>query len=493
MMHTRTIKCIRFRPIGHVDAAAAVVVMMVLIMLWSQASNTTTTTTRNHDPHDHVTARNSSNSSSSTSTITSYQVSAFSSFYYYYKNKDRYTKFLLDATGTGTDNLDGELPVADQETYKRTNNKQISSSNVGLLQQEEFNKPPYAGESCSLDHHDDPKPSTGATSWTYTTTTREDLFYLESQPITIGNQQQPNPLLNPVLAIPILTPILAYLTYDDVARVFSAVFDVLALERKWVPVDGGAYQAKIIAPAINGIVVPAISILFATLTSNTVSTLRQRQIDIHTYLNSEAGDLRLLALLLDVFPEGEQKSKCRQYLDQYTCRLIAESEDSQISKVMFGSTDSEMNGFVAILNELIVGCDDGESSPPGSILSESFGAVVRLNTIRSSRITALQSTFPVLHYGILTLLAASICLAFLLETNQELLIFLNAIQLRILWTMLIGAISALGVVCWDLSFPFTGSYVISNAVDQLKTIRDTLRAASGGDTGGGDGGSDMEQ
>jgi len=83
-----------------------------------------------------------------------------------------------------------------------------------------------------------------------------------------------------------------------------------------------------------------------------------------------------------------------------------------------------------------------------------------------------------LHYGILALLAASICLAFLIETNQELLIFLNAIQLRILWMMLIGSISALGVVCFDLSLPFTGSYIISNAVDQLKTIRDTIRVVT---------------
>jgi hypothetical protein len=36
--------------------------------------------------------------------------------------------------------------------------------------------------------------------------------------------------------------------------------------------------------------------------------------------------------------------------------------------------------------------------------------------------------------------------------------------------MLIGSISALGIVCWDLSFPF------NVAVDQLKTIRDMIKA-----------------
>ena len=98
-----------------------------------------------------------------------------------------------------------------------------------------------------------------------------------------------------------------------------------------------------------------------------------------------------------------------------------------------------------------------------TILSESYGAVARLNSIRFSR--AIQSTFPVLHYGILGFLASSICLAFLLETNQELLICLNAIQLRILWTMLIGSILVLGVVCCDILLPFRVLYIISNAVD----------------------------
>ena len=46
---------------------------------------------------------------------------------------------------------------------------------------------------------------------------------------------------------------------------------------------------------------------------------------------------------------------------------------------------------------------------------------------------------------------------FLMETNQELLIFLSAIQLRILWSMLIGTYSALAVVNYDMRDPFRGS------------------------------------
>ena len=327
------------------------------------------------------------------------------------------------------------------------------------------------GESCYLDHHEE----------------EDEIGFLTSVPIS--KAQSENSLLNPVLIAPIITPILAYTTYDSVAKSFNTLFLLMSLDNSWIPVDGGAFQAKIIAPAINGIVVPCISILFATLMSNTVSTLRQRQLDIHTFLNIESGELRMLSTLVEAFPSSITKSRCREYLKQYTSRLIAECEDSTTSKSLYGSLDSEMNAFIGALNQLAIGdmYDDNDDhrsrklSPPDTIISESYGTVARLNSIRSSRITALQSTFPTLHYMILGLLASSICLAFLLETNQELLIFLNAIQLRILWTMLIGSISALWVVCWDLSLPFTGSYVISNVVDQLRTIKDMIKATIDGD------------
>lgn len=298
-------------------------------------------------------------------------------------------------------------------------------------------------------------------------------------------------IFNPVIIIPILSPICAYLAYDDVAKLFNAFIDLLNINRTWAPVDGGAYQARIIAPAINGIVIPAISILFATLISNTVATLRQRQIEIHTCLNTEAGDLRVLSSMVSAFPSSLKRDKCREYLTQYTTRLIAESNDKiNFNSMEFqGSTDSEMNGFLAVLNQLaattttVSSSSDGDGQvivqscprPNESILSESYGAVIRLNSQRSSRITYLQATYPSLHYAILATLGFSIAFAFLIETNQELLIFLNAIQLRILWTMLIGTFSALAVVCYDLSGPFRGQYQISNAVYQLMTIRDTLK------------------
>ena len=279
------------------------------------------------------------------------------------------------------------------------------------------------------------------------------------------------------LLLAVVIPMLAYMTYDDVAKVFALFIDYLNSSQNWTPVDGGSYQAQIITPAINGIIVPSVSILFATLISNTINTLRQRQLDIRTTLNMEAGDLRILASLLDAFPTSTGKDACVNYLTQYSTRLIAECQaEVQISSLdSRGSNDSEMNGFLTKLNQLVVG---NENVPPNVILSESYSCISRLNSERSSRITAVQTTFPWLHYTILFTLAGSIALTFLIESNQELLYFLNALQLHMLWTVLIGTFSALGIVCYDLNDPFHGSYQILNAVDQLFTIRDSLKVSA---------------
>jgi hypothetical protein len=241
--------------------------------------------------------------------------------------------------------------------------------------------------------------------------------------------------------IPTLTPILAYISYDELARGFDWLVDV-ASDNNWIAVDGGAYQAKVIAPAINGVVVPSIAILFATLTSTTISTLGARQVDIRRAINVEAGELRAIECLLEAFPHGNMKDKCRNYLIQYTSRIIAESTPSRdFSDSVVNprrGMDSELNGFVNALNSRIDSNGDEcavEAAIPAYVLSEVFSSVSKLRDQRHSRITALQSTYPALHYIILIILALSTCIAFLMETDQGLLFFLNAVELKVLWRL----------------------------------------------------------
>lgn len=190
----------------------------------------------------------------------------------------------------------------------------------------------------------------------------------------------------------------------------------------------------------------------------------------------EAGELRVLQAMVDSFPlHSPVQTKCRSYLIQYTSRLIAESQPgADFDKLEACGGDSEMTGFLATLNEV----NQNGAFVRESILAESYNAVARLSSERSQRISSLQSTFPALHFVILSVLACSILFAFLLETNQDILIFLNAVQLKLLFSMLVGVFSALGTVCYDLVDPFRGSYQISKTtVDQLYTIRSAIHAS----------------
>jgi Protein of unknown function (DUF4239) len=116
-----------------------------------------------------------------------------------------------------------------------------------------------------------------------------------------------------VVGIPAIAPFVAFLTFDSCAKAYRAITEFLS-SNKWVAVDGGAYQAKMITPAINGLVVPAIALLFATLTSTTITTLRQRQVDVRRAINMEAGELRTIECLLDSVEPGPVQDQCRDYV-----------------------------------------------------------------------------------------------------------------------------------------------------------------------------------
>lgn len=135
------------------------------------------------------------------------------------------------------------------------------------------------------------------------------------------------------------------------------------------------------------------------------------------------------------------------------------------------SFDSELNGFIRYLN-------NGHGDViPAHVADECYNSVARLREQRVNRITALQSVYPTLHYAILVALATAECVSFLMETDLEVLVFLNSFQLKTLWSMMVGTFVACFAVFHDLRNPFSGSYQISPSVDQLQTIKLTLQAS----------------
>jgi Protein of unknown function (DUF4239) len=313
-----------------------------------------------------------------------------------------------------------------------------------------------------------------------------------------------------LVGVPILAPIVAFFTFESFAEGYSSFNDFLSRSNNWVAVDGGAYQARIIAPAINGLVVPAVALLFATLISTTITTLRQRQVEIRRAINMEAGELRAMECLLDAIDPGFVQDQCRSYvrflclwyylvccrivleeflkcfcllppfllyqkLIQYTSRILSECHPrlgagANVINPRRGF-DSELNGLTRQFNMA-----HGKVIP-AHVADELYSSVTRLREQRINRITALQSIYPPLHYAILVVLASAECIAYLIETDQELLVFLNAVQLKLLWSMLVGTFVACFAVVIDLRTPFTGSYQISASVDQLHIIKLTLQAS----------------
>jgi Protein of unknown function (DUF4239) len=95
-------------------------------------------------------------------------------------------------------------------------------------------------------------------------------------------------------------------------RLVFASFDA----KQYIPtqITHTELQNKLLTPTVNGLVVPAVALLFATLTSTTITTLRQRQVEIRRAINMEAGELRAIECLLDSIVHGPVQDQCREYV-----------------------------------------------------------------------------------------------------------------------------------------------------------------------------------
>lgn len=142
------------------------------------------------------------------------------------------------------------------------------------------------------------------------------------------------------------------------AAFFRETIDLLSINKNWESVDGGTYQIQILTPTINGVVLPCLGILFATLVSTTIIQLRQRQLVVRTMLNSEASELMVLREIArrmdDV--EGEDREEgalsCRVLLRKYVSRLLSECRpgvDENARLVDVSSSEGELS---TILNRI---------------------------------------------------------------------------------------------------------------------------------------------
>ena len=287
---------------------------------------------------------------------------------------------------------------------------------------------------------------------------------------------------------PILVPFFAFYGYDFAVGLYH---EVITFGQTWYAVDGGELEAQLLIPVVNGIVLPSISIVLGTLVSSTLSNLRNRQVAIRECLNREVADLTTLASAIDAIfgrhvEDSETRTRILLLLRQYIERLILESRstatESSINALERAKTSKNEMDLIQL--ELI---NTGAGHRKTGDLKEGFfddpfrwsipNIVIGLNAQRAARLATLLTGYPMQHWIIIGLLYLSVVLCFLEESDGAALQFLGGVQLRGLFTILVGGASAISSLFVDLNDPFRGNFCIKQTTDQLKDLLSTIDEA----------------
>lgn len=314
----------------------------------------------------------------------------------------------------------------------------------------------------------------------------EEKLLAEQRP---GVPQDPYKVLRDVVLsfifyiLPFAGPMFAFLEWQNILML---VHSVIGEERQLLELT-----QVTLTPATNGIVVSSLAIALGTLTSITVSSLRQRQLIVRQCLNKEACELALLraAIAAGLAPQASppaavagtrEMSMYLQVLElvrAYVARVMSESS-SLANTVQLEEqclADTELLGVLDTFRA--AGAPKPYTVYP--LRDEATMRITRLNDSRSERLAYITTSFPLIHWVILALLAASIALCFLIEVDQSEGRFLaekpqDSLRLRIVFTLMTGAFSGLTALCADLNDPFRGSFNVERCTRQFKTTIQVL-------------------
>lgn len=172
---------------------------------------------------------------------------------------------------------------------------------------------------------------------------------------------------------------------------------------------------------------------------------------------------------------AERRARALTLLMGYVDQLDEELSPGAIETL----ENLELSGGVAIneidrLSAMMHGVDGAAVSRQNSV-AVADDILARLNGYRSDRVALLLTDFPDLHWIVLISLSVSIIVAFLLESNQLVDQYLDSIQLRSLFGLLVGVFSAVATLCLDLDDPFTGSFSVTSASVQIRDLQTCLQ------------------
>lgn len=249
-----------------------------------------------------------------------------------------------------------------------------------------------------------------------------------------------------------------------------------------------------LTPATNGVVVASCAIALGTLTSVTVSSLRQRQLVVRSCLNKEACEIAMLTSAINAMlgpplnQAGVKKTKSSEWnpvmhlqalqlLREYCARVLVESsllaDASKLQEQCISET--ELMGIL----DAFRASEGMRAYTVCTLRDEATVRIAKLNDARSERLAYISTGFPFFHWVILALLAGSIALCFLIEVDQSEGRFLqerpgDSIRLRIVFTLMGGAFSGLAALCADLNDPFRGSFNINSSTQQFARMVQVL-------------------
>jgi len=271
--------------------------------------------------------------------------------------------------------------------------------------------------------------------------------------------------------------LIAFLLWEDISLFVATFLDQFgAIGRA---VDGQMFATNLLRPTITGVVVPVISIALATLVSTTVNVLRARQVELRALVNKESCELRLLRrAVFGMFGTRQHASRRARAL-ALLCGYAEQLERESTVGAVDALEELQLSGGIGVneldrLAAMLHGVDGAAASRQGSV-GVADGIILSLNGHRSDRVALLLSVFPFIHWGVLVALSLSVIATFLLVSNQQVLQYLNSVQLRSLFAILVGVCSGTATLCLDLADPFRGSFSIAEASTQLEDLRICLR------------------
>jgi hypothetical protein len=287
-----------------------------------------------------------------------------------------------------------------------------------------------------------------------------------------------DPVQSSVIYILFLLPVVGFFGYPMFSSALRDLFEAFV---SFKAVDGNAFAAELLRPTVNGVIVPACAITFGTLLATTVNVLRNRQVEMRACISKEACQLRLLRrAIFGMFGTAQHAARRKTALElvlNYTRATVIETREFAFDEL---SAIEEEGGSVSVnqleeIAAMLHGIEGAAASRDFSVNSAQ-ATLVNLNELRSDRLASLQSGFPVIHWIILGLLATSIVLLFMVDSNQDVLQYLNSLQLRLLFSILLTTFSATAGLCLDLADPFRGVTTINSAARQLVAVQLTIEA-----------------